>query len=137
MTSRRPHHVLRSVRVCLSGIVAVVLLSLLASCVSLSPSDGLAPGVPAIAGDTTASVGDTCLFLAWSLDPEGDSIAYSFDVDAVRIPPWPLWTSYVPSGDSMALLVVFSYAGTHRVSVEAKDPYENRSVSSSLAVIVK
>ena len=126
-----PEH--QSTTSCVRGLtVFAVGFALFAlSCVSLSPTNNSAPDVPVLTGDTTAVVGDTCVFLAWATDLEGDVIAYSFDIDGVvTFPPFPLWTYYAPSGDTVGMWCVFSEPGAHSIYVRAKDSYENMSSTS-------
>ena len=84
------------------------------------------PNRPEIfAAHDTGAIKTPQTFKAVAIDPQGDSVAYSF-----YSPGAGEWTAYKRSGDTVYVDITFSSAGTKKVWVIAKDTKGSQSYSS-------
>jgi outer membrane protein assembly factor BamB len=78
-----------------------------------------APNVPAVpAGPDSCFTDTTHTFTTIATDPDGDSVAVHFDWGDSTVSGWSSW---IASGDTIALTHVWPDTGTYEVNVQARD----------------
>jgi outer membrane protein assembly factor BamB len=90
-----------------------------------------APGAPA--GPPSAPPNGLCAFKTATADPDGDSICYRFDWGDADTSNWSGW---VASGETAALIHVWTDTGSYAVRAQAKDRSELVSGWSVAADII-
>jgi YVTN family beta-propeller protein len=92
------------------------------------------PLVPTVSGPSASFARMPVTFMTTTTDPEGESIAVSFDWGDGSA---PAWTAFVASGETIAATRAYADSGTYTVKARAKDTggRESRwSVGSTIVV---
>jgi hypothetical protein len=118
-------------------LVWVGVLVSFSNCVKLPTDPNGPPGVPLLGkvpGDYSYAI--PCTLLVTSTDPDGDQLAYQFEIDEPYYSLWLSdWTSYYPSGEEVGLLLE-GEEGTYEVRARARDTTNEMSDFSNVVSVV-
>lgn len=95
-----------------TAALAAALGLLLAGCGNRPPAD------PVLLGPAAGQPGETLSFRAWTVDPDGDELAYRFDWGDTTAPDW---TPFARSGDTFLRRHCYGAPGSYELTVLARD----------------
>lgn len=88
-------------------------------------------------GPTSVEEGRSYQYSTRTTDPDGDNIRYGFDFNNDDVIEPQHWTTFIPSGNTMYVLLTFYGIGTRNIRAKAEDIYGAQSdFSSALTVQV-